>query len=79
MRLLVAMSVSFLLSVPLFALKKSYKPKGLQRQRLIGSAVAGFNQARTMTKASAKGLDGRHDDYNTGICFSRSFVNNPVR
>ena len=27
--------------------------KGLQRKRLIGSAVAGFNHARTITKAPA--------------------------
>ena len=78
-RLLVAMSVSCLLSVPLFAFKKSYKPKGLQRQCLIGSAVAGLNQARTITKASATGLDVRHDDYNKGICPFWSFVNNPFR
>ena len=78
-RLLVAMSVSCLLSVPLFAFKKSYKPKGLQRQCLIGSAVAGLNQARTITKASATGLDVRHDDYNTGICSFGSFVNDPFR
>ena len=31
------------------------KSKGLQRQRLMGSAVAGFNNARTITKASATG------------------------
>ena len=31
--------------------------KGLERQRLIGSAVAGFNYARKITKAYAKGLD----------------------
>ena len=33
--------------------------KGLGRQRLIGLAVAGFNHAKTLTKASAKGLDAR--------------------
>ena len=38
--------------------------KGLERQRLIGSAVAGFNHARTITKASTKGLDTRQDDHN---------------
>ena len=43
-------------------------PKGLQRQRLIGSAVTGLNHARTITKASVMGLDGRQDDYNKGIC-----------
>ena len=42
---------------------KSYI-KGLQRQRLIGSAVAGFIYARTITKASATGLDTGQDDYN---------------
>ena len=36
--------------------------KGLQIQRLIGSAVAGFNKARTITKASATDLDTRQDD-----------------
>ena len=78
-RLLVAMSVSCLLSVPLFAFKKSYKPKGLQRQCLIGSAVAGLNQARTITKASATGLDTSQDAYNKGMCSPGSLVNNPVR
>ena len=53
--------------------------KGLQRQRLIGSAVAGFNHVRTITKASATGLDTRQDDYNKGICSPGSLVNNPVR
>ena len=53
--------------------------KGLEIRRLIGSAVAGFNHARTITKASAKGLDTRQDDYNKGICFPESLVNNPVR
>ena len=52
--------------------------KGLQRQCLIGSAVAGFNNARTITKASAKGLDTRQDGYNKGICSPGTFVNNPV-
>ena len=50
----------------------------LQRQRLIGSAVAGFNNARTITKASAKGLDTRQDDYNKQICSPGSLINNPV-
>ena len=40
---------------------------GLKSQRLIGSAVAGFDIARTITKASATGLDARQDDYNKGI------------
>ena len=53
--------------------------KGLQRQRLIGSAVAGFNHARTITKASATGLDERQDDNNKGICSTGSLVNNPVK
>ena len=38
--------------------------KGLEIQRLIGSAVTGFNHALTITNASAKGLDTRQDDYN---------------
>ena len=46
--------------------KEKFRQKGLQRQRLIGSAVAGFNHAKT--KASAKGLGARQDDYNKGIC-----------
>ena len=53
--------------------------KGLQRQCLLGSAVAGFNHARTITKASATDLDARQDDYNKGICSPGSLVNNPVR
>ena len=44
-----------------------------------GSEVAGFNNARTITKASAKGLDTRQDDYKKGICSPGSLVNNPVR
>ena len=53
--------------------------KGLERQRLKESAVAGFNHARTITMASAKGLDTQQDDYNRGICSPGSLVNNPVR
>ena len=54
-------------------------PKGLERQRLIGLAVAGFYHDRTITKASAHGLEARPDDYNKGICLSLSLSNNPVR
>ena len=53
--------------------------KGLQRQRLIGSPVAEFNHARTITNDSAKGLDARQDDYNKGICSPGSLANNSVR
>ena len=53
--------------------------KGLERQRLIGSEVAGFIHARKITKASYKGLDMRQDDYNKGICSPENFVNKPVR
>ena len=53
--------------------------KGLERQRLIGLAVAGFNLARTIIKASATGLDTGQDEYNKGICSPGSLVNNPVR
>ena len=53
--------------------------KGLQRQRLIGSAVAGFNQAKTIRKTSATSLDARPDDYNKGIGSPGSLVSNPVR
>ena len=59
--------------------RKLRNSKGLQRQRLIGSAVAGFNNARTITNASATGLDTRQDDYNKGIYSPGSLVNNPVR
>ena len=40
----------------------------LKRQRLIGSAVAGINYAKTITQASATSVDARQDDYNKGIC-----------
>ena len=53
--------------------------KGMQIQRLIGSAMAGFNNARTITKASASGLDTRQNDYNKGICSPGSLVDNLVR
>ena len=53
--------------------------KGLERQCLIWSAVAGFNHARTITKASAKGLDTRQDYFNKWICLLGSLVNNTVR
>ena len=36
--------------------------KGPERQWLIGSAVTGFNLARTITKPSAMGLDTGKDD-----------------
>ena len=62
-----------------FLRKLNNLDKGLQRQHLIGSAVAGFNHARTITKASATDLDARQDDYNKGICSPGSLVNNPVR
>ena len=41
--------------------------KGLQRRGLIGSAVAGFNHAKTITKAAATDLHARQDDFNNGI------------
>ena len=41
--------------------------KGLRRQRLIGSAVAGFNHAKIITKASATDLHARQVDFNKGI------------
>ena len=53
--------------------------KGLQRQCLIGSAVAGFNHAKTLTKASATDLHARQDEYNKSIWSPGSLVNNPVR
>ena len=53
--------------------------KGLERQRLIGSAVAGFNHARIITNASAKGLHARKDDYKKGISSPGNLVNNHVR
>ena len=53
--------------------------KGLERQRLIGSAVAGLIHAQTITNAFAKGLDARQDDNNKGICSPGSLANNSVR
>ena len=52
--------------------------KGLERQRLIGSALSWFNHAWTIANASAKGLDKRQADYNKGICSPGSLFNNPV-
>ena len=63
----------------LYAVSRIYSSKGLERQCLIGSTVPGFNHARTITKASAMGLDTRQDDYNNGIYSHRTLVNNPVR
>ena len=63
--------------VIIWEMKGDYK--GLEIQRLIGSAVAGFIHAMTITKASAKGLDTRQDDYNKGIYSPGSLVNSPVR
>ena len=37
--------------------------------------MAGFNHARTIIKAYAKGLDARQDDFNKGIIK----LDNPVR
>ena len=54
-------------------------PKGLQRQRLIGSAVAGFYHAKTITKASPTDLHARQDDYNKGIWSHGSLVNKLIR
>ena len=53
--------------------------KGLQTQRLIGSAVAGFNHAKKITKASATDLHARQNDYNKGIWSPGSLFNHPVR
>ena len=47
--------------------KSGGRSKGPQRQRLIGSAVAGFNHAKRITKASATDLHALQDDYNKGI------------
>ena len=41
--------------------------------------MAGFIHARTVTKASAAGLDARRDDYKKGIYSPGGLVNNPVR
>ena len=54
-------------------------PKGLQRQRLIGSPLAGFNHAKTMTKASSTYWHAKQDDYNKGLWSPGSLVNDPVR
>ena len=53
--------------------------KGLQKQCLIGLAVAGFNHGNTIKKDSATGLDARQDNYNKGMYSHGSLVNNPVR
>ena len=53
--------------------------KGLERQRLIGSAVAGFNNAKTITKAYAKVLGPRQYDFNKGMCSPGSLVNKSDR
>ena len=53
-------------------------PKGLERLRLIGSAVAGCNHARTITKTSSMNLDTIQDDYDNRICSTGSLVNKPV-
>ena len=53
--------------------------KGIERKRLIGSALAVFNHAQIITNASAKGLDTRQDDNIKGICSPGSLVNDPVR
>ena len=45
-----------------FSVRKILQCKGLEIQHLIGIAVAGFNHARTITKASEKGLEARQDD-----------------
>ena len=52
---------------------------GLQRYRIIESAVAGFDHARKITKASVMGLDTRQEDYNIGRCSPGNLVNYPVR
>ena len=41
--------------------------KGTAETMSNGSSLAGFNHARTKTKASATGLDIEQDDYNNGI------------
>ena len=46
---------------------------------ITGSAVAGFNHVRTITKASSKGLDSIQDDHNKGIFSPWSLINNPYR
>ena len=56
-----------------------FRKKGLQRERLIGSAVAGLSHAKTITKASATDLHARQDDDNKGMCSPGRLVNNTVR
>ena len=53
--------------------------KKMERQNLVGSAVAGFNNSRTITKASATGCNARQNEYKKGICSPWSLVNNPFR
>ena len=45
----------------------------------MGTAVAGFNHARTITKAFATGFDARQDNYNKVTCSPGSLINNPLR
>ena len=53
----------------------SLSTNGLERQRLIGSSVAGFNHAQKVINA----LDTRQDEYNKGICSPGSLVSNQDR
>ena len=50
-----------------FCMMFGMKTKGLETQCLIRLAVAGFNLARTIIKASAMGLDTGQYDYYKGI------------
>ena len=55
------------------------KSKEKTKKNQIGSAVAGFNHGKTITKASATDLQARKDYYNKRIWSPGSIVNNPVR
>ena len=63
----------------ILTLTLSVDRKGLERQRLIGSAVAGFYHAMIITKASDTSLETRQGDYDEGLCSPESLVDNPVR
>ena len=53
--------------------------KGLERLCLIGSAMAGYNHAKTIINASVRGLHASQDDYNKILCSLGSLVNNLVK
>ena len=57
----------------------NHHTKGLERQHLIGLAMTGLNDARTIKKASAMGFYAIPYEYNKGIGSPGSLVNHPDR